>query len=249
MIKIQNISNEVSEYFINHLAQYAQTWFHKMITITGSAGLIWQNKDWLPDWLNYSITVVFGFPFMSFFSGLAIILLCVERLTMIYFRYRRDKREQQKLDNEVKQVKYSKYKLMVEQCFTKWGIYKPERVELHCMLVAHESMLGKYRRQIGGGPARGLHQIEFETHDSIWDNSDTIKARAEKFGFTRDSKRGEIDDVYDLFVAAHYILMDENALPKTIEEMAKYAKSYWNRTGQATVGEYYNDYDTWVSQG
>lgn len=146
-------------------------------------------------------------------------------------------------------MKYSKYKALCEQCFTKWGIYKPERVELHCMLVAHESAQGKHRLQVGGGPARGLHQIEGETHNSIWDNSDKINPNALKFGFVRNPERGEIDDIYDLFVAAHYIMMDENALPKTIQEMADYAKSYWNRTGKASPEKYLNDYNSWVSKG
>lgn len=217
-----------------------------MITIAGSAGIVWQNKEWLPNWLNYSITVIFDFPFMSFFSGLAIILLCVERASLVYFRYKRDQREIEK--GNIK-MNYSRYKVLCENLFNKWGIYSPYRVELHCMLVAHESQLGKHRKQVGGGPARGLHQIEGDTEDSIWNNSDKIKENAAKFGIVRNKGRGEIDDIYDLFVAAHYVMMDENALPKTIETMADYAKSYWNRTGKATPEKYLNDYNTWVSKG
>jgi hypothetical protein len=142
-------------------------------------------------------------------------------------------------------MKYSKYKTFCEEHFRKWGIYNADRVEIHCMLVAHESALGKSRRQVGGGPARGLHQIEGDTEGSIWENSDKIKANAAKFGIARSKGKGETDDVYDLFVAAHYVMMDTNPLPKGLEAMAAYCKSYWNRTGKATPEKYLNDYLRW----
>ena len=127
------------------------------------------------------------------------------------------------------------------------GMYKPNAVTLLCMIAAHESHAGKYRKQIGG-IALGLYQIEPETHDSIWDNSDTINEVADALGITRDVSKLENDDFYSTFVARHYLAMDKNKLPTDIVSMAVYCKSYWNRTGKATPEKYLNDYENWLKK-
>jgi len=129
-------------------------------------------------------------------------------------------------------------------------------VELLAMICAHESAGGKHRRQlisengklVAKGKARGLFGIEPLTHDSTWDNSDSINARASKYGIQRsDPDRLIDDDMYSVWVARHYLAMDTNPLPKTIEAMAAYAKSYWNRGGEATAEEYLRDWKAWKS--
>lgn len=122
------------------------------------------------------------------------------------------------------------------------------------MLVAHESLGGKHRRQLirkGGklvpeGKARGLWGMEPLTHDSTWDNSDTIAARAKKYGIVRSSPDRMIDDdAYALWMCRHYIAMDSAPLPKTPQAMAEYAKRYWNAGGEATPEEYLRDWELW----
>lgn len=143
---------------------------------------------------------------------------------------------------------YLSFKESCAAWLNNWGLYSPEAVELLAMICAHESSGGKYRRQIGGGPALGIFQMEPVTHNSIWDNSDTIHARAERFGIKRNLSQLEVDDRYAVFVARHYLAMDKNPLPKTPEEMAKYCKSYWNRTGKATPEKYLADYNRWRNE-
>jgi hypothetical protein len=142
-------------------------------------------------------------------------------------------------------MKYSDFKALCAEALLDWGLHSDHCVELLAMLAAHESLGGKHRRQIGGGPALGLFQIEPVTHNSVWDHSDTIKSRAARFGIKEDVSRLEADDRYSIFVARHYLLMDSNPLPKTPEAMAQYCKSYWNRTGKATPAKYLNDYRAW----
>ena len=124
--------------------------------------------------------------------------------------------------------------------------YSPEAVELLFMIAAHESKLGKYRRQIGGGPALGIYQIEPVTHDSIWDNCDSIYMLAKQMNIVRNVDALVNDDRYSTFVARCYLLMDKKPLPKTPEAMAKYCKSYWNRTGKATPEQYLDAYNKLV---
>jgi hypothetical protein len=142
-------------------------------------------------------------------------------------------------------MKYSDFKALCAEALLDWGLHSDHCVELLAMIAAHESLGGKHRRQIGGGPALGLFQIEPVTHNSVWDHSDTIKSRAARFGIKEDVSRLETDDRYSIWVARHYLAMDVNPLPKTPEAMAAYCKSYWNRTGKATPEKYLNDYRAW----
>ena len=142
-------------------------------------------------------------------------------------------------------MKYSQFKVLCTEALLDFGMHSESAVELLAMICAHESLGGKFRSQVGGGPALGLFQIEPETHDSIWGNSDTIRQRAAKHGIVRDLSQLENNDRYSIFVARHYLAMDANPLPKGLEAMSAYCKSYWNRTGKATPEKYLNDYLRW----
>ena len=110
------------------------------------------------------------------------------------------------------------------------------------MIADHESKGTEYREQIGGGPAKGIFQIEPETNDSRWDKSDIIHEVAKSGGIRRNVDLLENDDVYSVFMARMYIDMDSSPCtkPPSYKNMDKYCKEYWNRTGK-DIGEKYND--------
>jgi len=141
-------------------------------------------------------------------------------------------------------MKYTEFKHLCTEALLDWGLHSDHCVELLAMIAAHESLGGKYRKQIGG-PALGLFQIEPVTHNSVWDNSDSIRARAKRYGIEEDVSKLESDDRYSIWVARHYLAQDQNPLPKTPEAMAAYCRSYWNRTGKATPEKYLNDWQAW----
>jgi len=141
-------------------------------------------------------------------------------------------------------MKYTDFKHFCTEALLDWGLHSDHCVELLAMICAHESLGGKHRKQIGG-PALGLFQIEPVTHNSVWDNSDSIRARAKRYGITEDVSKLESDDRYSIWVARHYLAQDPSPLPKTPEAMAEYCKSYWNRTGKATPEKYLNDWQAW----
>lgn len=141
-------------------------------------------------------------------------------------------------------MKYPEFKALCAEALLDWGLHSDHCVELLAMICAHESLGGKHRKQIGG-PALGLFQIEPVTHNSVWDNSDSIRARAARYGIEEDVSKLESDDRYSIWVARHYLAMDKNPLPKTPEAMAAYCKHYWNRTGKATPAKYLDDYMRW----
>jgi len=142
-------------------------------------------------------------------------------------------------------MNYTAAKYQFTEWLLEWGLHSDAAVELLLMICAHESLGGKHRRQFGGGPALGIFQIEPPTHNSIWDHSDSIRARAKRYDITEDVRKLEFDDKYSVWVVRHYLLMDKNPIPKTPEQMAQYCKSYWNRTGKATPEKYLADWEAW----
>lgn len=147
------------------------------------------------------------------------------------------------------QVKYIELKKVVTETLKEMDRFKPECVELLCMIAAHESMLGKYRKQIKG-PALSLFQIEPRTHNSIWDHCDSIDKLAKKLGIKRRLESLADDDRYAVFVARCYLLMDKSPLPKTVCEMGEYAKTYWNSNdGKASPEAYIDAYIKWRELG
>lgn len=59
---------------------------------------------------------------------------------------------------------------LVENALKGIQCYSPEATELILGTAAQESAFGKYRRQLGGGPARGIFQMEPRTHNDIVNN-------------------------------------------------------------------------------
>lgn len=146
-------------------------------------------------------------------------------------------------------MKYSEFKSIAANTLKEMDRFKPECVELLCMIAAHESALGKYRKQIKG-PALSLLQIEPVTHDSIWDNCDSIKEIANKMGIKRGLNLLAESDRYAIFLARCYLLMDVKPLPKTVCEMGEYAKNYWNSDdGKASPEAYIDAYIKWRELG
>ena len=61
-------------------------------------------------------------------------------------------------------------RLLIQQTLTPLGLYSTDVEELLMFTAAQESHLGEYRVQLGGGPARGIFQMETRTCVDIWQN-------------------------------------------------------------------------------
>lgn len=129
-------------------------------------------------------------------------------------------------------------------------------VQAITMIIAHESKGGNYLKQIGGGPALGIIQMEPTTHNSIWDNGDSIWDNALLLGIVSAEDHDQFlmppaerliyDLRYNVFMARQYLFMDENPLPSTPYQMSAYLKDYWNSAGGAAdSNSYLRDYELW----
>ncbi len=129
--------------------------------------------------------------------------------------------------------------------------WSPEAEELVLGTAAHESHLGEFDRQIGGGPALGAWQMEPATEDSIW--RDYLEYRG---GLKRavtaatgvvapDLNRLQYDPIYGAIMCRVRYLPAPETLPAEhdIEGQAAYWKKYYNTAqGRGRCEEYVRDY-------
>lgn len=134
------------------------------------------------------------------------------------------------------------------------GLHAPMHLLLGTAL--HESHL-IHRVQLGGGPARGLFQMEGNTHDDIWANF--LAFRADLAAKVRvflgaDPQNAETLRTNDLYAAAmtrvHYRRMGEIVGQKpippagNIPAMAQYWKTFYNTVhGAGTTAKFIADWD------
>lgn len=117
-------------------------------------------------------------------------------------------------------------------------------------IIAHESNGGKHWEQMGGGPALGVIQMEPTTHDSVWDNSDSIHLLSQKMCVPRGLDKLRTSAMYNIFMARCYLLMDPDPLPKDPTSMSYYLKKYWNSEGGAANQlDYYYKWSKWRERG
>lgn len=138
------------------------------------------------------------------------------------------------------------------------GNWSEDAEELLLLTCAHESHLGRWFRQQGGGPALGIYGMESATHDDIWQHflsrKPDLSRRVELFLSPFYSKDGQL--VWNLYYAtamarAHYLRFAEK-LPdrKDVEAMGSYYKRYWaTHLSKATVAQAVNNYKRLVKAG
>ena len=124
------------------------------------------------------------------------------------------------------------------------------------MIIAHESLRGHYLKQTHNGPALGLGNMEPLTHDDTWRHGDSIWRNAgllniitpyeERNAIHPKPERMIYDLRYAVFMMRQRLFMKREKLPKSLIEMSKYLKKFWNSTkGAADGSSYAVDYKLW----
>lgn len=133
------------------------------------------------------------------------------------------------------------------------SINRKEAVELLMGTCAQESHLGKYRKQIGGGPALGIYQMEPATFDDIVENylsfNPSLKSKIMEASGVRELKAGDLvnnDKLSTCMARVHYLRVKE-AIPSSLDGQARYWKKYYNTPlGAGTEEEYKSNYKNLV---
>lgn len=134
--------------------------------------------------------------------------------------------------------------------------YSENAVNLILGTIAQESAFGKYRRQLGNGPALGIIQMEPATFRDIVKNylryhheiADKIKALARVNEFNAIDLLNN-DRLAVSMCRVHY-LRCKGAIPATVKAQAKYWKIGYNTVlGKGTEEEFIKNYAKYVATG
>ena len=140
---------------------------------------------------------------------------------------------------------------VIEPTLKQLGLYSESAVNLLVMIAAHESVKGNYIAQLIG-PARGIYQMEGNTHDDIivWLklNKGHVYSEIAKLVVQPSTDMMMYDLRYATAMARVFFLRFPEALPSgsDVDAMAAYAKLRWNtKLGKATPADYKNAYLSW----
>lgn len=128
--------------------------------------------------------------------------------------------------------------------------------ELLLATCAQESHLGQFRTQLGGGPARGIFQMEGEDHDDIWLNyiiyHPLLKTALVKLSPSHTTDDMVDNDDYAIAMArVHYERCRGNlpAATSLYGLWTYYKHNYNTMQGAATQDEFFNNYKTYITDG
>lgn len=135
-------------------------------------------------------------------------------------------------------------------------MYSISAEELMLGTAAQESKLGYYLKQIGGGPALGIFQMEPWVHDDVWDNYLKYKKDIASKVSALAGRLGPKEMIHNLNYATamtrvnYYRHPEKLSYPGDISGHARYWKKYHNTTkGKGTVEEYIKNYRDLVGFG
>ena len=161
-----------------------------------------------------------------------------------------------------------KYQLrdLVQETLKEIELHSSEAVNLILGTIAQESRLGHYIKQLGGGPALGICQMETNTHNDIWYNYlkykkciarklENITCSDIKIDTTKELpiiKYPLADEMrwnlkYAIAMCRIHYLRVKEPIPFGIQDQAKYWKKYYNSyLGAGTEKEYIENYNKYV---
>ena len=128
---------------------------------------------------------------------------------------------------------------------TRHPLWSPVAETALIMAAAHESKMGKYRRQIGNGPARGIFQIEPATLVDNYENfidrrPDLARQIREITGIDGPNLDALTwNDLYGAIHARLKLYRSPGEIPTDTSLIAEYLKRYYNSPdGAATANDY-----------
>lgn len=152
--------------------------------------------------------------------------------------------------------------LVVQPALRHIGLHSDAAEELVMGTMAQESLLGAALKQIGGGPALGLPQMEPATHDDIWRNflkyKPALAAKVAELAPVRYLQHDEVRVHHTALAAGleyaaamcrvHY-LRDKAPLPDAGDlagQAATWKRVYNTALGHGTVAAYIRNYNKLV---
>lgn len=144
-------------------------------------------------------------------------------------------------------------KSLITSVLKELNLHSDNAVNLLMGTAAQESHLGRYRKQLGGGPALGIFQMEPATFDDIVKNylryKPELAARIERVARISRFKAEDLENndlLATCMARVHYLRVRE-AIPSDLEGWARYWKQYFNTPlGKGTEEEFIANYKRFV---
>ncbi len=152
--------------------------------------------------------------------------------------------------------------LIIEPVLGHLDLYSESAVQLLLGTAAAESNMGDYIKQVGGGPALGIYQMEPSTNQDVHDNYLSyrigLKGKVNRLAFREDESLGmfQADEMIgNLYYATamariHYLRVPE-ALPEAddLDGLAHYWKKYYNTDfGKGTIIHFLKSWSKYVEE-
>jgi len=142
---------------------------------------------------------------------------------------------------------------LVEKTLTEFGYNTPDSVNLVLGTIAQESVYGKYRKQLGNGPALGICQMEPATFNDICKNylkyHPDIESKIKQVSHVSVLSAADMvsnDQLAICMCRVHYLRVSEK-MPVNIQGYAAYWKRYYNTVkGKGTEAEFIRNYHLFV---
>lgn len=144
-------------------------------------------------------------------------------------------------------------KSLIASVLKELNLHSDNAVNLLIGTAAQESHLGRYRKQLGGGPALGIFQMEPATFDDIVKNylryKPELAARIERVARISRFKAEDLENndlLATCMARVHYLRVRES-IPSDLEGWARYWKRYYNTPlGKGTEEEFIANYKRFV---
>lgn len=142
---------------------------------------------------------------------------------------------------------------LIEDTLKSFGYYTPDSANLVLGTIAQESSYGKYRKQLGDGPALGIAQMEPNTFNDIVENflkyrPHIIDAIKRTCGITElKAEDLETNDKLAVCMCRIQYLRFKNPIPNDLAGYAALWKFRYNTMlGKGSVGEFILNYKKYV---
>lgn len=140
------------------------------------------------------------------------------------------------------------------------NMYSVSAEELMLGTCAQESHLGTYLRQLNGGPALGIYQMEPFTYEDVFkkviqQNKKIRSLLEDHFSIDINHYPDESCLIYDLRLATaitriqYWRFSEQLAKPGDVLGHANYWKKYYNTVnGKGTIGEFVDNFNNFVQR-
>ena len=147
----------------------------------------------------------------------------------------------------------------IKTTLKKYKFYSEGMHKLLLGTIAAESEYGKFNRQIGGGPARGIYQMESATANDIWNEylayHPVLRSKVKKSLWKNVDLKTQLRyniEYQTLMAVIHYKRAEEKNNIKIEDDASRwscafYYKKYWNSyKGKGSTVKFFRKYGEYV---